>query len=185
MSLQLPLQPSGTLTLGDVVRYCYYHIFWRTRTYGPLVVLILLVSTIAPLNHMLAPSQAIGEHDWLATVIPLAWAAFMVLLPLWQAWAQYRKTPGLREPIRFQVGEEAVHCDATGSSGNVAWGRIDSVRETGSAFFIYHSPFMAWVLPKRWFRGGEAEMVEFRRLAAAGVAQPKLLKPPGWLSSKL
>ncbi len=185
VSLPLPLQPSGTLTLGDVVRYSYYHTFRRTRIHGPLVVITLLVSTIAPLGHRLDPSQAIGEYDWLATAVPLAWASFLLLLPAWSGRTTYHKTPGLRDPIQFRIGEDGVHCDATGSSGNVEWGRLDSVRETGSAFFIYHSPFMAWVLPKRWFRGGEAEMAEFRRLAAAGLAQPKLLHPPGWLSSKL
>ncbi|MEP7364292.1 MAG: YcxB family protein [Acidobacteriota bacterium] len=172
------LTVSGTLQVEDVIRFTYYHQFRRSRL-GPIMVIGMILMAAAALILRLLQHEADPERLSLeVVVIPALWAAVMIAYPYFQARRQFAKVESLRRPAEYRIDRSQLQCDGFGSSGQMLWNRVDSVRETGSAFLVYLSPYVAWVIPKRFFDSQLEEVERFRQMAALQLAKPGLFKRP-------
>jgi YcxB-like protein len=57
------------------------------------------------------------------------------------------------------------------------------IYETKSMFVLYHSPWMAWILPKRFFWNDERLVQQWREWAIRQLPERKRFHEPGLLAN--
>jgi hypothetical protein len=62
------------------------------------------------------------------------------------------------------------------SSWNCAWSTLKFIGETRSLFLLYQLPYIAIIVPKRWFESAE-QIETWRQIATAGIGSRGIEKP--------
>src|SRR5579862_931821 len=174
------IEVQGTITLGELTRFQYFHTLHRTwlLAVGAAVTLVFVV----PLAVLAAASEDLRWRQVLTNAIPfilllLFWVFALGVLPYWNARKLYASQIFLREPIFYKFSSENFCGSGPSASWSIAWNVLKTVRETKSLFLLYHHRNIAVIVPKRFF-GSEAEMEIWRQLVLTSAA-PSQIKPIG------
>lgn len=174
------LELQGTLHLGDLTRFQYFHTLRRTWPIAAICALILIF--VVPLTAFVVIADP--ESDW--RIILTNAAPFGLLLVLWlfllgfMPYRNARKALAsqayLREPITYAFTAETISGAGPSAHWSIAWGVVKQIRETKSLFLLYHAPNVAVVVPKRYFQDG-SEIDTSRQFVAPHLAAKRIEKP--------
>jgi hypothetical protein len=168
----------GILTLGDLVRFQYFHILRRTWWIAAAVV-VLLTGTMT--FYIIT---GLGAADWgvmLRTVSPyvlllVLWVLLVGVMPYWKARRQFQSQSYFGNPITYTFTPETIGGQVTGGSWQVAWKMVHQLRETRSLFLLYQASSIAVLVPKRFFRS-QSEMNQWRQLTRMCLASEQIEAP--------
>lgn len=156
------------LTPQDFTRFAWWHTLHSTATRVVLVVMVLLLFCFACLA--LYPTRPQDRTD-AVIVIGMMLAVWLVVVPLsirLSARRQFATHRAAQEQCSFVAGEGGVASASSLGSGQQRWEVFWRAVEAKSAFYLYVSNKMAYVLPKRCFTSDE-QMQRFRDLVRAGM----------------
>ncbi len=137
---------SGERTVGDV--FVAIVRLWLAQPSSSLLVAVLAIAFGFPLH---------GEAPlWLAVLGAIAWASIMVLfflaLQTWKITSQARAMGALV----YTFDEQGVRCQHGSMVTSVPWSGIVRVKLTDRTCFLYVSPSVMWVFPRRHLTSDQA-----------------------------
>jgi hypothetical protein len=175
-------QPAGTLILDDIIRFQYFH---ANRRLWPLTIFMMLFGVFSFTGLVVTLSAGSVErfaNPGLFYVAFLVWAALFLVVPYLGARRQFAKQQYLREPMQFCFTADRVRLEGPHFTSELNWSLVQRIHETKNLLFIYQSPQIAWILPKRFF-GGEPGLIEqWKEFVIGRLQHPGLfqgLKFPG------
>jgi hypothetical protein len=178
MQSQPAFELGGTLDLGDLTRFHYFHM-WRSAWLIAIVAILGLM-----LFGVLALAFGDSETDWNAVkntgplILVLAfWLCVLAIAPRRGAGKQLAAQNYLREPVTYTFTAETISGVSPSAQWSIAWSVVKRIRETKSLFLLYHGQNIAVIVPKRFFRDS-AEMERWRELVMASI-HPKQIERPG------
>jgi hypothetical protein len=174
------IELSGTLTLGELARFQYFHTLRRTWP----AILFVLPFLLVLLPFLVIEGLTNPESNWGAVlsnaapffVLLVLWLLFLLYMPTRQARKQHRSQKYLHEPITYRFSREGVSGTGPSISWKLTWDIFKVVRETKSLFVMYQGPNVAIVVPKRFFADPSA-VDEWRRLVSSSMS--KAIEEPG------
>ena len=180
------IEISGTLSLGDVTRFQYFHSLRRSWPVAiMLAALVVLLLPILILGFVISP-----ESDWhqvTTNMLPflgllLLWIFLLVGLPRIAAKKQFAAQRYLREPITYSFDPETFSGTGPSAKWSLAWDVVKQVRETKTLFVIYHASNVGVIVPKRFFPSRPV-MEEWQNLLTARL-EPKQIEKPGFVGRR-
>ncbi len=182
MSFDDPMPISGTLAQSDLVRFQYFH---ANRRWWPITLMFILFTLLAfffIFVVLLTGDVERFKNPGLNYVIFLCFGMLFFLFPYRAAKRQYRSQQYFRERILCRVSDNGFRLEGSGFSTEIAWALMHNVYETKTAFLIYHTPRLAWILPKRFFTG-QHEIEDWKKFVKAHLPNPKLFRRPARILS--
>jgi hypothetical protein len=176
------LEIGGQLTLGEMLRFQYFHCFRRTWwivAFSTLVAVLflLLMGAVALLTlNSLTPSS------WIAPLLLLLFWAVVVTAPYRGAKRLIRTSAALSGPVTYAFRPDSIHQRGNSFSSEVDYPAIWMVRQTRTQYLIYLNSHSALVLPKRYFKD-EAQQSAWRTLIEEKIS-PKTIEEPGFLARR-
>ena len=122
----------------------------------------------------LSTEEGLARLEFLSSTIPITMLGlFLSCVPYINAESLFRKTPRLAQEIRYVFDAQGIQSDMEGASGRIDWNVLYRLGETNTLFLLYHSSYLAWLAPKRFFTS-DADMRAFRELLVAHVEPSKI-----------
>jgi hypothetical protein len=126
---------------------------------------------------LLRPST---EYDWAMIIqngFPLKWTLVLALLfvfivPLLAA-RRVMRNEQVQRGVSYQLSDAGIHLETSISKTDLSWAAIRRVIELRSAFLVFTSPNIAFMLPRRCFDSAQAATT-LRELFRAQVPKSKL-----------
>jgi hypothetical protein len=120
------------------------------------------------------------ESDWAMIIrngFPLKWTLVLALLfvfivPLLAA-GRVMRNERVQRGVGYQFSDTGIHLETSVSKTDLSWAAIRRVIELRSAFLVFTSPNIAFMLPRRCFDSAQA-VTDLRELFRAKVAKTKL-----------
>lgn len=159
------LQLRGTLTLGDLIRFQYFHVLRRT---WPGLILVLLVGVALLALVLEAPNPGLVKAIPLGTLF-FIWIVLLAITPYWNARRQFSRQRYLRDPISLVFSKDEVQSNGPSVSSAWKWSVIRTIYETKSQFLLYYAPNQALLLPKRFF-ANDAELDDWRSIVRSAMS---------------
>jgi hypothetical protein len=153
MTTESALQPAGVLTFGDIARSQYFHIarrYWLLAAFAGAA-FMLLIAAFGIVVGVSSGETKLMESSGTILLFSLAWLSLIFIPPLWAARTQQKALRWLREPIRYDFGEERVRLEGASFSAEFDWSLVQGVYETKTLFVVYQSRQAIWIVPKRFF----------------------------------
>jgi hypothetical protein len=150
---------SGTVTVGDIVRFAYFstfHRFWPVILFGVLVLAINLA-------FFAAGDSDAGLNTGPFSLLVLFWIAIPHVSGRWQA----KTRPFLCEPMKYSFDATGVRIAGQSFSTLMAWSIVKRVQETKSAILLYEASNIGRIVPKHFFQN-EADV------ATAKTSSPRV-----------
>ena len=140
----MPEQPTieinGALTLGELTRFHYFHLWRKSWKLG--IISILLVASAA---------VALGNFSSTLDAFVVVWIAVIILIPYRSARKQWKLMPYLAEPLCQTFTTQTIRRTSPSISSDVNWSVVREIYETRSFFLLYISPNQALIVSKRFF----------------------------------
>ena len=170
------VQLHGTLSLGDMYRFQYFHTLRRMWTLLVLAVLLLAVGfayNLAPEREY--PESAVSNIWTNLLPIGLVWIVVLGIVPYISARKGFSSQPYLREPTNLSFTDEGIAASAVTAQWTIAWAIVKQVYETNTLFLINHAPNIAVIVPKRFFEN-QMQVNDWRQLALAHLNSKRIEK---------
>lgn len=171
------VEARGTFTIGDLVRYQYFHCFRRTwwLVLGPIVVLLVGV-IMAGIVAFVLHDYELARQNGTPFLLVLIFLGAVVILPYTSAKKIQKTQTGIRGPLAYSFSLQGVQCVTSVSSSQSDWSALWRVCETKSLYALYFGAGSAWLVPKRFFQGA-TEQNEWRQLVEQQIAPKRIIKP--------
>ncbi len=171
---------AGIVTPRELVRFSYFHL---NRRNWPITLLALIAVPLFVMVTLLDPHSF--SFPLVQNLLPFVFLLLLwLLIPWWGAWRQYRKLQHLRERVTYRLNEFGAQAEGENYRGEIAWKLIHAVRETKTLFLVYHTPEVAWVIPKRFF-ASDLGIEAFRGYSERHLASSRRYSGPGLIGSWL
>ena len=155
------LQAAGELTLADIVRFQYFH--FARKVWPVMLVSVAMLFALVGIFSVLATGNIERwKNPGVQWVVLFFWTALALTGPYWAARRQRAQQSYLRMPMRYHFTADRVRLEGPQFSGEITWSLIRGIYETQNMFVLYHSPRMAWILPKRFFWNDERLVRQWR-----------------------
>jgi hypothetical protein len=151
------------LEFGDYLRFQYYDSFRRLWWTIPFFLLGSMVSAV-----LFVISAYYQDSYLLRDIIPFSsliflGGIFLFASPYLTSKREFEVNAALRQVIHYRFLETHLETISPRRRGKLPWTKVQEVRETGTAFFLYTAGTGAFIMPKREFPG-EAEVMSMREL---------------------
>jgi len=170
----------GTLDLGDLARFQYFHTFRRTWPVAVVAVLILTLvmplSTLAIIANPDSDLRPIFTNALPFALLLVLWLFLLGAMPYRNARKALTAQNYLREPITYTFTDETISGMGPSARWSIAWNVIKRMQETRSLFLLYHAPNVAVIVPKRFFQSAR-EMELWRQLVASYLDSKRIDRP--------
>ncbi len=177
MSTKTPIAVQGTLSVGDLARYQYYHFHRRAWPFS-LVLALVEVLAIPLVYYSSYNVRSFVVNSSIFVTCFVVWLCLMFILPYRTARKQYASQSLLSEADSYTITPNKIEYSGKSASSQMLWAVVREIRETKSLFLLYHAHNLAMILPKRFFVDAQ-EMAVWRSLAvskfAKGIATPGLI----------
>ncbi|HVR40980.1 MAG TPA: YcxB family protein [Thermoanaerobaculia bacterium] len=139
-------------TLGDLVRFNFYHVL-RTGVVQALLVALLVVHVWTFGRDIAMLDQPLEARILAFIVSLLILLALLVILQLLLAYLSYRpsKNKALLTDHVLRFSDDGLVEETRFGSSRIAWSGIPKVAQNGRYIFIYIQQNAAHVVPKRVF----------------------------------
>ena len=112
------------------------------------------------------------SSEALKNLIPLIllgafWALLLWVAPWRAAKSQFTKQPSAQGPRTLMVDDSGIHWRWDSGSSDIQWKNLIRWQETKTHFFIYSSPIMFNIVPKRAL--SDEEVTQFRSFLAKHI----------------
>ncbi len=180
MSDEASFKLHGTLTVGEMARFQYFHLLRRAWPFAGAVALGL-IGVVFFLIGIALTGQFSELYPDLVTSSPffllmLFWGFMFGFNPYRIARKQFRDQPHLRELITYEFSSANIKGSGPSASWVVAWNVVKNVQETKSLFIVYYSKIQGVIVPKRMF-GSSTELKAWRDLFVSCAPSGKIQRP--------
>jgi YcxB-like protein len=177
------LEVDVQLEFADYIRFKYFD---ALRNFWWLIPIFVLFSSFSAI--LIVVSAFYQDSYLLRDIIPFAslvmlGGVFMFASPYLTAKREFEVNPALRQVIRYRLYETHLSTVSTRRQGKLAWDKVNEVRETGTAFFLYVGGSGAFILPKHEFPT-EADINSMRELLLVILGPAKCRFHLGRVSSR-
>ncbi len=169
MSTQTPIAVQGTLSIGDLARYQYYHLHRRVWPFS-LVLALVEVLAIPLVYYSSYDARSFIVNSSLFVLCFVVWLCLMLLLPKTAARRQFASQSLLSEAGSYVFTSDEIEYSGKSARSQMLWSVIREIRETKSLFLLYHAHNLAMILPKRFFLDAQ-QMAAWRSLAGSKFAK--------------
>ena len=146
---QLPIEINGALTLRELTRFHFFHV-WR-KSWKPGLISIILVASAAVALGNYAAEDGVSRIRLALSAALGAWIAAVILIPYRSARKQWSMHPYLADSFREIFTAQTIERSSPSISSEIAWSVVREIYETDSLFLMYIAPNQAIIVPKRFF----------------------------------
>ena len=162
MPEEAPIELNGSLTLGELTRFHYFHV-WR-KAWKPGLISALLVAVTAIALGSYADESGVSRMRIVFAAFLVAWIAFVILAPYRLARKMWAERKYLAEPLRQIFTLQTIERSGATISSKLAWTVVREIYETKTLFLLYIAPNQAIIVPKSFFPD-HATMQAWKQLA--------------------